>query len=215
MVFEDDAQGVGLMTKAFFGSNGEYQSVIETPDWLISEIVHEFGSFFDPCPVDPREDGLLSNWHERVYSSWDVDCVYVNPPYTRGQIAKWVEKCRREQLEELGVPIVLLIPSYTDTAYFHDFIYQKEHVEIRFFKGRIQFKGYDSDRASFPSMLVIFHRVDLADSGRSLDESQRPFPNSLTSPDLLPAIMDEGQRTLDDFAGEDRQGMNYRGCEEE
>ncbi len=186
------------MTKAFFGSNGEHATVIETPDWLISELEDEFGSFFDPCPVNPQEDGLLSNWHERIYES-DVDFIYVNPPYTRGQIAKWVEKCRTEQLGEVGVPIVLLIPSYTDTAYFHDFIYEKEHVEIKFFKGRIQFKGYNSNRASFPSMLVIFNRVDMADSGRSLGENPRPFPNSLASPDLLPAIMCEGQSTLDDF----------------
>ena len=33
----------------------------------------------------------------------------------------------------------MLIPSYTDTAYFHDYIYQIENVEIEFLRGRMKF----------------------------------------------------------------------------
>lgn len=47
----------------------------------------------------------------------------------------------------------MLIPSRTDTRYFHDYIYQR--TEIRFVKGRLKF-GDQKNAAPFPSMLVIF-----------------------------------------------------------
>jgi hypothetical protein len=181
------------MTKAFFGSNGKHEFVIETPDWLIDEVIAEFGEFYDPCPVNPKECGLAADWNERKAMS-GKDCVYVNPPYTRGSIKQWVEKCYAEHLAGVG-PIVLLIPSYTDTAYFHDCIYQKPNVEVRFFRGRIQFKGYKDSRASFPSMLVIFGSA----SRCSLDEGQEPSRNSFTSPDLLAVANHRNQSSLIDF----------------
>lgn len=135
-----------INSNPYFGSNGEQKFIIETPDWLKSEIVEEFGEYFDPCPVNPKFDGLAIEWPtDRP--------VYVNPPYTRGQINKWVKKCHEEY--QRGCNIILLIPAYTDTAYFHNYIYQIPGVSIRFLRGRIKFKGYDK-RSSFPSMLVIF-----------------------------------------------------------
>ncbi|MFQ5532152.1 MAG: DNA N-6-adenine-methyltransferase, partial [Candidatus Nanoarchaeia archaeon] len=86
--------------------------------------------------------------------------VFVNPPYGR-EIKKWVKKCWLESNK--AEVIVMLIPSRTDTSYFHDFIYNK--AEIRFIRGRLKFidldyKGKEEDRkmspAPFPSMLVIF-----------------------------------------------------------
>ena len=47
----------------------------------------------------------------------------------------------------------MLIPSRTDTRYFHNFVYNR--AEIRFVKGRLQF-GDSGDNAPFPSMIVIF-----------------------------------------------------------
>ncbi len=130
----------------YFGSNGDQKFIIETPDYLKNEIVEEFGEYFDPCPVNPQFDGLAL--------SWPIDQpVYVNPPYTRGEIKKWVKKCSEEH--DRGCKIILLIPAYTDTAYFHDYIYNKKGVELRFIRGRIKFKGYNK-QSSFPSMLVIF-----------------------------------------------------------
>ena len=75
--------------------------------------------------------------------------MFCNPPYS--EIGKWVEKCYREGCKD-NTLVVLLIPSRTDTKYFHNFIYQR--AEIRFVKGRLRFNG--SDNAPFPSMVVIF-----------------------------------------------------------
>ena len=78
------------------------------------------------------------------------DRVFCNPPYS--EVGKWVEKCYREGTKD-NTLVVLLIPSRTDTKYFHDFIYQR--AEIRFIRGRLKF-GESSNYAPFPSMVAIF-----------------------------------------------------------
>lgn len=53
--------------------------------------------------------------------------------------------------------VVMLIPSRTDTKWFHEYIYGK--AEIRFVKGRLKF-GDAKDAAPFPSMVVVFKGED-------------------------------------------------------
>lgn len=80
------------------------------------------------------------------------------------QIKKWVKKCYEES-QKPNTTVVILMPSRTDTSYFHDYIYDK--AEIRFIRGRITFWDMDSEKfkqgdfsgmtpAPFPSMLVIY-----------------------------------------------------------
>ena len=85
------------------------------------------------------------NWE--IINSWK----WMNPPYGR-EIKDWVKKA-----SEHG-KVVALLPARTDTRYFHDHIYNKENVEIRFIKGRLKFlsDGKAKDAAPFPSMVVIF-----------------------------------------------------------
>ena len=88
--------------------------------------------------------------------------VFCNPPYGRS-IGLWVEKAYNEAKN--GTTIVLLIPSRTDTSYFHDYIYGK--AEIRFVRGRLTFTDEDGKPqlnasgkpapAPFPSMVVIYN----------------------------------------------------------
>jgi phage N-6-adenine-methyltransferase len=82
---------------------------------------------------------------------WQGETVWCNPPYGK-ELPKWVEKCYREG-QKRNTTVVMLIPSRTDTRYFHDFIYGK--AEIRFIKGRLKFVGA-KDAAPFPSMVVIY-----------------------------------------------------------
>lgn len=97
----------------------------------------------------PETDGLSQSW----------DCggaVFCNPPYGR-DIGKWVKKAYEESLRG-GYPIVLLIPSRTDTSYFHDYIYGK--ANLRFVRGRLRFtddNGVPADPAPFPSMVVVYN----------------------------------------------------------
>lgn len=85
--------------------------------------------------------------------------VFCNPPYGR-TVKDWVKKCS-EEAKKPGTTIVLLIPARTDTSYFHDYIYQKPNVEIRFIRGRLKF-GDGKNSAPFPSMAVIFRSEPMA-----------------------------------------------------
>ena len=86
--------------------------------------------------------------------NWDWGgCCWMNPPYGR-EIGKWVKKAYEESLK--GCTVVCLLPSRTDTRWFHDYIYGK--AEIRFIKGRLKFGGCKNS-APFPSMIVVFREV--------------------------------------------------------
>lgn len=129
---------------SYYGSSINSHPHGGTPDYILKDLISKHGDLFDPCPNDPKFDGLELEWpKEKV--------VFVNPPYTRGQISKWVEKAYIEFIN--GCKIIMLIPSYTDTKYFHKYIYGK--AEISFIKGRLKFKGYEKT-ASFPSMFVYW-----------------------------------------------------------
>ena len=82
--------------------------------------------------------------------------VFCNPPYGR-ELYQWVEKCYRESLQP-DTLCVMLIPSRTDTRWFHEYVYH--NAEIRFIKGRLKFGGCDAP-APFPSMIVIFRNNQL------------------------------------------------------
>ena len=77
--------------------------------------------------------------------------VYCNPPYGRS-IGAWVRKCA-EEARKPGTKVVALLPARTDTAWFHDYIYNR--AEVRFIRGRLHFNEA-KDSAPFPSMIVIF-----------------------------------------------------------
>lgn len=113
----------------------------QTPDATYEELNNEFKFDHDPCPPNFTVDGLSSEWGERNF---------VNPPYGR-ELAKWVKKGYEESLK--GKLVVFLIPSRTDTRWWHD--YCMKAAEIRFIKGRLKFKGAIHN-APFPSAVIIF-----------------------------------------------------------
>lgn len=122
-----------------------------TPQSFFKELDEEFHFTLDPCCTHQNkkcekhytkeDDGLSKDWSNEI--------VFCNPPYGR-EIAKWVRKGYLESTK--GATVVMLIPSRTDTSYFHDYIYGKH--EIRFIRGRLYFND-GGGRAPFPSMLVI------------------------------------------------------------
>lgn len=78
--------------------------------------------------------------------------VFCNPPYGTA-LEKWVKKAYAERNNaEL---IVMLIPSRTDTRWFHDYILGT--AEIRFIKGRLRFGGSENS-APFPSLIAIYRK---------------------------------------------------------
>jgi hypothetical protein len=75
---------------------------------------------------------------------------FVNPPYGR-EIGKWLKKGYLEW--EKGKTVVFLVPSRTDTLWWHDFVMKA--TEIRFIKGRLKFDG-QKNSAPFPSAIIVF-----------------------------------------------------------
>ena len=61
----------------------------------------------------------------------------------------------------------MLIPSRTDTRYWHDWIFGKAS-EIRFIKGRLKFGG-SKNSAPFPSAVVIFRKDDFNTKVSTID----------------------------------------------
>jgi len=110
-----------------------------TPRDFFNKLNQEFNFTLDPCCTEksalcnkfytPKEDGLIQDW--------EGETVFVNPPYGR-EINKWVKKAYEES-KKPNTKVVMLIPSRTDTRYFHDYIYNK--AKIRFIKGRLKFRS--------------------------------------------------------------------------
>ena len=137
------------MDRIVFSSNSDEW---ETPEGLFSALDSEFHFDLDPCATSGNHkcDNYYTKEEDGLTKSWGGRRVFCNPPYSK--IAVWVEKAYRETRTD-NTLVVLLIPSRTDTRYFHDFIYHRS--EIRFWKGRLRFSGADHN-APFPSMIVIF-----------------------------------------------------------
>jgi len=66
---------------------------------------------------------------------------------------EWIAKGIRELDEGNASIVVYLVPSRTDTAWFHDLVLPRV-AEIRFCRGRLRFNG--ANTAPFPSMLLVF-----------------------------------------------------------
>lgn len=132
-----------------------------TPDELYNELDWKYNFDLDPCSTHENAKCELhyTKMEDGITQDWTGHNVFCNPPYGRS-IDKWVRKCRMTQIDNIKKRnknvIVLLIPSRTDTKWFHEYIYKKNGVEIKFVRGRIKFGG-SKVGAPFPSMIVVFH----------------------------------------------------------
>lgn len=139
-----------------------------TPQWLFNDYnaVYHFGldaaadAQNHKCPVWFGPDGLLE---DALTANWcGFGNVWCNPPYSI--VGKFVEKAWKERILN-NATTAMLIPSRTDTKWFHTYIWDDIHhrtqngIEIRPIKGRLKFvdpDGKPMTSAPFPSMIVIF-----------------------------------------------------------
>ena len=135
------------MNKGLFTSNTDLWS---TPQWLFDKLNEQYSFDLDPCATDDNakckkyytkeQNGLEQEW---------IGNVFMNPPYGR-EIGKWIAKAYESSLN--GATVVCLLPSRTDTKWFHDYCVKGK---IEFIKGRLKF-GDGKNPAPFPSMIVVF-----------------------------------------------------------
>jgi hypothetical protein len=124
-----------------------------TPPAIIKAVQEAIGWIdLDPC-ADPgktvpalqhfteADDGLTKPWSGRVY---------MNPPYGR-TIKLWTTKLRDEIEAGRVVEAVALLPVRTDATWWH----QLRPSWVCFFRGRLQFSGYENS-APFPSAAAYF-----------------------------------------------------------
>jgi len=124
-----------------------------TPRSLFEKLDKEHKFNLDPCAQShnalcpkyftPEDDGLIQDWQGHN--------AFVNPPYGRA-VGHWVKKCYEETRKD-NTTAVLLIPSRTDTRYWHDYVMKAN--EIHFIKGRVKFGG-GAYAAPFPSAVIVF-----------------------------------------------------------
>jgi phage N-6-adenine-methyltransferase len=134
----------------------------ETPPEVFDPLHAEFGFTLDVCArvdnakcarfLSPDDDGLAAEWGTEV--------CWMNPPYGSA-IRHWMRKAW--EASQQGATVVCLVPSRTDTRWWHDYAVRGE---IRFIKGRIKFLSggqpathttrQGATPAPFPCALIVF-----------------------------------------------------------
>ena len=128
----------------------------KTVEWptdqkVFDDLNAEFNFTLDPCCT--KESAKCGRYFTKeddgLSQSWDGHRVFMNPPYGR-EIGEWLKKAYISS--QHGAVVVCLIPSRTDTKWWHDYVMKGE---IRFIKGRLKFGGHKNS-APFPSAIVVF-----------------------------------------------------------
>jgi site-specific DNA-methyltransferase (adenine-specific) len=138
-----------------------------TDEWatdpkLFAALDKLFHFSLDPCatPENAKCKLFYTRVDDGLALDWSGLRVFCNPPYGRG-IGKWVRKCYESSLD--GALVVLLVPSRTDTNWFHTWVQDK--AEIHFMKGRQRFSNAMVN-APFPSLIAIYGREQRHDNRR-------------------------------------------------
>jgi len=129
-----------------------------TPKELFDKLNREFNFTLDVCASEwnakckkfytEKEDGLKQDWGNEI--------CFMNAPYGK-ILEKWIEKAYNSSLK--GAVVVCLVPSATDTKWWHEFALKGE---IRFLRGRPRFETKEGNwqQTFSPSTIVIFRKGD-------------------------------------------------------
>lgn len=119
-----------------------------TPQDFFDKLNDEFHFTLDPCATkeNAKCPKFFTKENNGLIQDWSKDISFMNPPYN--EIKLWIKKAYEES--QRGGLVVCLIPSRTDTKWWHEYCMRGE---IRFVKGRLKF---GKEPAPFPSAVVIF-----------------------------------------------------------
>jgi phage N-6-adenine-methyltransferase len=146
-----------------------------TPPALYCALDQEFAFTLDVAasPTNAKHERYVTKDVDALAISWAHERVFCNPPYGR-VLDRWMYKAFHEASEN-GALVVMLVPSRTDTRWFH--LHVLPHAEIRFIRGRLNYtRGAHSgrSRAPFASMICIY-RPHSHHEGRITTQYVFPF----------------------------------------
>lgn len=126
----------------------KYSDHWATPKEIYNHYINDKG-YYDPCPL---------NSNDFKFSTLK-GCIFLNPPYS--DITRWIDWILENQKtnqyydyftsKPKKYHVVILIPSRTDTKYFHKLL--EYGCDLEFIKGRLKFGDYKGS-APFPSVLI-------------------------------------------------------------
>lgn len=96
------------------------------------------------------------NHGELLAADW-FDSVFVIPHYS--DVSRWMHKCSSER--DKGRTVVSMLPSRTNTGWFHEYVLGSPHNEVRFVRGRITMPGFTS-QSPYPDAICIFRPGEVA-----------------------------------------------------
>lgn len=125
-----------------------------TPDPLFQKFHNEFQFNLDACAS--LWNHKCANYYTEEDNALEKDwegSVWMNPPYSGNNLEIWMTKAH-EECYKWGSKIVCLVPSRTETNWYHKYCLGHE---IRPIRGRINFEDKDgkSGRPRFGCVLVI------------------------------------------------------------
>lgn len=130
-----------------------------TPSDVFDPLHAEFGFTLDVCATaanakvlrfySPEDDGLIQPW---------IGVCWMNPPYRDAK--HWMRRAAHA-CDTQGVTVVALIPTRTDAAWWHAYVWDADrhcprpNRQIRFMRRRVRFLPA-TQPAPFSSCIVVF-----------------------------------------------------------
>lgn len=111
---------------------------IRTPENIWKELCKEFNFTVDACASD-KNHLLPKYWtvnNSALDQNWDGEVVYCHPMYDIN-IPKFIKKAIKSKCLS-----VFLLPASTNSGYFHDYLYKKPNVDVRFLPRSTSGVGY-------------------------------------------------------------------------
>lgn len=135
---------------------------------------------------DKYDDALTIDWtlylmNPAKKKTWSgIPYGWLNPPYEKGQLDLWFEKCDKESAKgEIG--IVALVPAFAGERRWKKHVWGKAQ-EVWAIDGRLHFGESESGRegkgANFGSMLIVWHpRRESRDAYQTIIRCDHPSFN--------------------------------------
>jgi len=126
----------------------------ETPGHIYNKLNQEFNFTLDPCcePNTAKCAKYYTMEDDGLSKSWEGETVFVNPPYSAGNIDRWTRKCYEESLKPNTI-VVALIPVSTSAKWWHSYVLNKG--QLRYVERRIQFEGA-AQSAPFSNVIIVY-----------------------------------------------------------